>query len=253
MNIKTFVVDQKLKYQEHCCKNTYVNKYYQFENTGISMYFNTIPDACVDFQFARAKGKKIICASGSFLKSKQSPSSKYTWCFGVKFNPGKYPLMVRENMMNIIEGHTNIDDCPWLSAIADEIYCATSFQECVEIFESKFHFESQFNKTNPIVDAIMDDIEGARGCINIADIADKLQYNQRYLGRIFHNATGLTMKKYTAIIRIQTALRYLQENRVDDVYEKLGYYDQSYFIKDFKNYTSMTPRQYCKRIGRDIV
>ena len=253
MNIKSFVIDQKLNYQEHYCKHKYINKYYEFENTGVIINFNTIPDACVDFQFASLNGKNIICACGSFLQSKESPSSKYSWCFGVKFNPGKYPLLVREIMMSLIEGHSVINDCPWLNIVADKIYKASTFQERVEIFEKNFLFDEQFGETNSMVDAITNCIESTHGCINIADIAQKMQYNQHYMGRVFHGATGLTMKKYNTIIRIQTALRYLQENRIDEVYEKLGYYDQSYFIKEFKLYTSMTPRQYCKKNGINIV
>lgn len=253
MNIKTFVIDQKLNYQEHYCNDKYVNKYYEIENTGVAINLNTIPDACVDFQFACLKGKNVIYASGSFLQSKRSPTSHYSWCFGVKFNPGKYPLLVREIILNLIEKHRVIDNCPWLNAIAEDIYKASSFQERTEIFEERFPFESQFGGSNSMVDTIMDHIEKTHGMISIAEIAKKLQYNQRYMGRVFHGATGLTMKKYATIIRIQTALRYLQKGRVDEVYETLGYYDQSYFIKEFKTYTSMTPRQYCKKNGMDIV
>lgn len=253
MNIKTFVIDQKMNYQEHYCDDKYVNKYYEIENTGVTMNFNTIPDACVDLQFAQLEGKRIISACGSFLQSGKSPSSSYSWCFGVKFNPGRYPLLVRSMILELIEGHIIINDCRWLETIAKDIYKASSFQERVELFEERFPYENQFSGTNSMVDAIIDCIERTHGSIKIAEIAKKLQYNQHYMGRVFLSATGLTMKKYNTIIRIQTALRYLKENRIDEVYGKLGYYDQSYFIKEFKMYTSMTPRQYCKKVGVDIV
>ena len=42
------------------------------------------------------------------------------------------------------------------------------------------------------------------------------------------------MKKYAGIIRIQKALYYLQNNLTYEIYERLGYYDQAHFIKDFK-------------------
>jgi AraC-like DNA-binding protein len=253
MNIKTFVIDQKLNYQEHYCNNEYVNKYYEIENTGVAMHLTTIPDACLDFQFAHLDGKNIISASGSFLHSAASPSSKYSWCFGVKFNPGKYPLLVHDVMDKLVGEHIIIDDCPFLDAMATKIHNASSFQERAKIFEERFPFENQFSASNSLVNAIIEYILNAHGNINIVTMAKKFQYNQRYMSRVFLNATGLTMKKYTTIIRIQTALRYLQEDRVDEVYEKLGYYDQSYFIKDFKNHTSMTPRQYCKKTGIVIV
>ena len=61
------------------------------------------------------------------------------------------------------------------------------------------------------------------------------------------------MKKYATIIQMQTAIKYIQEGYMDDIYEKLGYYDQSYFIKKFKKYTSMTPREYYKKNTFNIV
>lgn len=253
MIIKTFVIDQKLNYQERCCHDPYVNKYYEIEQTNSSLKFNTIPDACVDLQFAILDGESVICACGSFLESGNSPSSAYSWCFGVKFNPGKYPVFVREDMEDLIEGHKVIEDCPWLEKMGAAIVAADTFERRIEIFEECFPFEYQFSWMNPMVVSAIEMIEKSHGRISIADIAEKLQYNQRYMDRVFHKTTGLSMKKYATIIQIQTAIRYLQEGRLDEVYEKLGYYDQSYFIKKFKKYTSMTPREYCKKIGPNIV
>lgn len=149
--------------------------------------------------------------------------------------------------------HKQIENCTWLDELADQICRAASFQERVNLFEEKFPFESQFSGMNPMVEAVMDEIQKLHGYVNISEIAEKFQYNQRYLVRVFHKSTGMSMKKYATIIQIQTAIHYLQEGRGDEVYEKLGYYDQSYFIKKFKKYTSMTPREYCKQIGRNIV
>ncbi len=230
MNIKTFVIDRKMNYQECCCQGEYVNKYYEIEQSSSSLKFNTIPDACVDLQFALLEDRPVICACGSFLSSACSPSSEYQWCFGVKFNPGKYPLLVSEHMDHLIEGHVIIEEYGWLEKIGEKIMKAHSFEERVRIFEEGFPFESQFLWMSSMVVTAMEMIESSHGCLNISQIADKLQYNQRYMDRVFRKETGLSMKKYATIIQIQTAIRYLQEERIDEVYEKLGYYDQSYFI-----------------------
>ncbi|MCD7866045.1 MAG: AraC family transcriptional regulator, partial [Clostridiales bacterium] len=89
--------------------------------------------------------------------------------------------------------------------------------------------------------------------VNIAEIAKTMRYSQKYMDRVFRAETGLTMKKYASIIQIQTAIRYLQEGRIDDVYEGLGYYDQSYFIREFKKNTSVTPGQFCREEQISIV
>lgn len=253
MNMKTFVIEHRLNYQEHYCDDAYVNKYYEIVRTNTSVGCNTIPDACVDLQFVSMEGKIKAYVCGSFLQCASSPSGASVWLFGVKFNPGKYPEMVRDDMENLIEGRREMLDYPWLTAMAEKISNAGSFEQRIRIFEETFPYDTQFSPLNPMIETAMRRIEEAHGFISIADIADGLQYNQHYIDRIFHKATGLSMKKYATIIRIQTAIRYLQEGREDEVYEKLGYYDQSYFIKKFKEYTSMTPREYCKAIERSIV
>ena len=156
-------------------------------------------------------------------------------------------------MLLLIEGHKMIEDCIWIEQIAEAVMSADSFEERIDIFEKSFPFESQFSWMKPMVVSAIELIEEADGCINIAHIAEKLQYNQRYLDRVFHKETGISMKNYATIIQIQTAIRYMQEGRIDEIYEKLGYYDQSYFIKKFKKYTSMTPREYFQKNGSRIV
>lgn len=253
MNIKRFVVDQKFNYQEYYRQGNYVNKYYQIEQNDASLKFNTIPDACVDLQFGILKGKSVVCVCGSCLKCKESLSSEYSWCFGVKFNPGKYPMFVSEYMEELIEKRKVIENCQWMEKIKMAIMEADSFEKRINIFEKFFPFESQFSWMNPIIVSAMEMIEKFDGCINIAYIAEKLQHNQRYMDRIFHKSAGLSMKKYATIIQMQTAIKYIQEGYMDDIYEKLGYYDQSYFIKKFKKYTSMTPREYYKKNTFNIV
>ena len=39
---------------------------------------------------------------------------------------------------------------------------------------------------------------------------------------------------------------YLQNNLTYEIYERLGYYDQAHFIKDFKKNTSLTPNKFGK-------
>ena len=83
-----------------------------------------------------------------------------------------------------------------------------------------------------------------KGCVSISGIAGQIGYNQRYLDRVFKNSLGVSMKKYAGIIRIQKAIYYLQNNLTYEIYDRLGYYDQAHFIKDFKKNTSLTPNQF---------
>lgn len=102
-----------------------------------------------------------------------------------------------------------------------------------------------FREGDPMRDTVQEGIiHKGKGNINIAKIAEEVGYNQRYLDRVFKEAVGVSMKKYAEIIRIQKAIYYLQNSLTYEIYERLGYYDQAHFIKDFKKNTSLTPSRF---------
>mgnify|MGYP004632730511 FL=1 len=45
---------------------------------------------------------------------------------------------------------------------------------------------------------------------------------------------------------MQAGIQYLLEQRDDEIYSELGYYDQAHFIKDFKKFTTVTPNSFKK-------
>ena len=92
------------------------------------------------------------------------------------------------------------------------------------------------------------------GCVKMTQIADNMKYSQHYINREFKKNTGFSLKQYSEIIRLQSAITYLEKENVDFVYDKLGYYDQAHFIKEFKKFTLLTPQNYLrKKIQRSFV
>ena len=121
-----------------------------------------------------------------------------------------------------------------------------SFEDMEDIFTSHFIYADYFKERKNIIVQIAGIIHNKKGCVTISDIAVQTGYNQRYLDRVFKESLGVSMKKYAGIIRIQKAIYYLQNNLTYEIYERLGYYDQAHFIKDFKKNTSLTPNKFGK-------
>ncbi|MBL7882399.1 MAG: AraC family transcriptional regulator [Chryseobacterium gambrini] len=65
--------------------------------------------------------------------------------------------------------------------------------------------------------------------------------------RKFSSAIGLSPKQLSRTIRLQAALKMLLNdqfsNLVELAYEN-EYYDQAHFIKDFKEFTGSTPKEF---------
>ena len=133
-----------------------------------------------------------------------------------------------------------------LSNIAVQFGKDMSFEDMADIFTSHFIYADYFKERKNIIVQIAGIIHNKKGCVTISDIAVQTGYNQRYLDRVFKESLGVSMKKYAGIIRIQKAIYYLQNNLTYEIYERLGYYDQAHFIKDFKKNTSLTPNKFGK-------
>lgn len=99
---------------------------------------------------------------------------------------------------------------------------------------------------NPLVSNALHEILHQEGCVKMAQIADNMKYSQHYINREFKKNTGFSLKQYSEIIRLQSAITYLEKENVDFVYDKLGYYDQAHFIKEFKKFTLLTPQNYLR-------
>lgn len=68
---------------------------------------------------------------------------------------------------------------------------------------------------------------------------------KKQYGRLFREYIGMNPKEYGRIARFQRALRMMQLGSHDyaDIAYANGYSDQSHFIRDFRQFSSMTPTQ----------
>ncbi|MGN1410954.1 MAG: AraC family transcriptional regulator [Oscillospiraceae bacterium] len=85
--------------------------------------------------------------------------------------------------------------------------------------------------------------------IKIEDIANYLSLSVAYLSRLFKAETGIVLSEYINIKKIESASSMLQFSKYTDleISNMLGFSSQSYFIKIFKKYTGMTPKEYKSR------
>jgi AraC-like DNA-binding protein len=87
----------------------------------------------------------------------------------------------------------------------------------------------------------------SQGQLSVDDVADKLQVNRRQLERKFSSAIGMSPKQLLRVIRLQAAIKMLEKKQFTSLtslaYEN-GYFDQAHFIKDFKDFTGVSPKQF---------
>ena len=85
--------------------------------------------------------------------------------------------------------------------------------------------------------------------IMINDAAEHLHISSAYLSRLFKSETGMAFSDYVNRKKIEEAASLLRFSEYTDleISTLLCFSSQSYFIKIFKRYMEMTPREYKKR------
>lgn len=86
-----------------------------------------------------------------------------------------------------------------------------------------------------------------KGQLSVDELADQMQVHRRQLERKFAAVIGLSPKQLAKIIRLQATLKMMSERRFEHLTElayENGYFDQAHFIKDFKEFTGVTPGEF---------
>lgn len=96
-----------------------------------------------------------------------------------------------------------------------------------------------------VTKACVDVIFESQGQMSAGELANKMNINRRNIERRFTSVVGMSPKQLSRVIRLQTALKMLEQKKFSSLtslaYEN-GYYDQAHFIKDFKEFTGISPK-----------
>ena len=127
---------------------------------------------------------------------------------------------------------------------------ANGVLERIEIMES--FLLSRLNSKelmDRVVKSTIETILTANGQLSINALSKQSSLNRRVLSRKFSSTVGLSPKQLSKIIRLQSSLKSLLNkdvSKLTDLAYENGYFDQSHFIKDFKIFTGVTPKDFYK-------
>lgn len=106
-----------------------------------------------------------------------------------------------------------------------------------------------YNPDKNVVEKICEVIKRYNEEISVSEIGKNLEVSQRSLQIKFKIATGLTIKNYIQILKFRKAVDQmvhsdLEKLKLTDVALYNKYFDQSHFIKKFKDVTKTTPKMF---------
>ena len=178
-----------------------------------------------------------------------------TGSFVVRFQPNGFlpfatiPIKEMENTAIPLEKLFGLDG----EEIGEKILYADTTSERIKLIET-FLFKRLANRQtiDNIVKSTVETILNANGQFSVNDFSKINNISRRQLTRKISSSIGLSPKQLSKIIRIQSTLKSLLTNELTSLtnlaYEN-EYFDQAHFIKDFKEFTALTPKEF---YGEDL-
>lgn len=165
---------------------------------------------------------------------------------GEAVTPGKEPMRLLHDADNTAYQHMSVA----IDAIAKgKNFAAT--RRLMQLLELASE-ENSHREKDPFT-AVTDYIENHLGAdISVPDLSRRFAMSPATLRRLFVTKAGVPPVAYIRRRKIARAKRMLAsaELSVENICEELGFYDASYFYKQFKLETGMTPTEYRKTTPR---
>lgn len=222
-----------------------------------------IPDGTIEMAFILGDDIKRYTTEDHFILQPRSmvlgqiiepfyiEPTGYVDTFAIRFYPYGFANFVTVPIRSLADKETPIEalfEEKIAQKLEQEIIQATNTKQRIEIIE-RFLLKklSEPSTVDHIVKTTIDTLISTKGSTSISNILKDDLSKRRQLERKFAKQIGMSPKQLGRVIRLQSALKMLLneegENLTNIAYES-EYYDQAHFIKDFKEFTGISPKEF---------
>ena len=166
----------------------------------------------------------------------------------IQFKPNGAKHFVPEKLVDLKNIIVDLEDIYSSNDItAINALCITnSISKNLEIIDE--FLASIFNYNDDLrVDYGLKLIADSNGFMPISEVAKSVGFSKAQFRKKFNEEVGLSPSAYNKIVRINV-LNNFRKNDINlnltEIAYKMGYFDQSHFIKDVKAITGMSPKQF---------
>ena len=170
--------------------------------------------------------------------------------FAVRFHPGSFSYFTKARMSDLSDRDTELKalfDAGKVALIESAIAQAKDAIERISLIEKFLLDILQENADVPqLVKSMVDKILQTNGNLSVKEAIQDNPGKRRNLERKFAEKVGTSPKQLCRAIRFQKALKTMlsDDKNLTNVGYESEYYDQAHFIKDFKSFTGVSPKQF---------
>jgi AraC-like DNA-binding protein len=198
------------------------------------------PDGCVDIVYDRDQGLRVI---GAMTVEQRYQFPQGAAMTGVRFRPGMAGTFLGVSPGELTDGSAFLNDL-WprrARTLERQLDDAKSIRDAMRLMLASVAVPG--SEPNPVQLAI-DALTAAKGSADLDTLASQANLSPRQFRRRCLEESGLTPKHLARVLRFRHACeiaRAVGETDWAAIALDAGYYDQSHFIRDFREFTGQTP------------
>ena len=220
-----------------------------------------LPDGCIDMIFTLGDDIKRYTSEEDYILQPRSmilgqitkpfdiEPIGYVDTFAIRFYPYGFANFTPHPISELANKETPISSIfekEIAARLEEEVIKAHNTKERIEIIERFFVSKAKEN-IESIVKTTIDSIMLSKGQASVNALLKDEPSKRRQLERKFSKQIGLSPKQFAKVIRLQATLKLLlqgnSENLTQVAYSS-SFFDQSHFIKDFKEFTGVKPKDF---------
>jgi AraC-like DNA-binding protein len=250
-------------YSEHYVNpksERFVNKIWCLDNSiGESLIENklVLPNGCFNLAIVTGNSIEVHTSKTKYQMSKGvyfcsqmtnkvlvniHPKTKVTI---VQLHTWTLSIFPKYNLSNFTDSivKINSDELPFKIQIDSDI------EMVLNTINNYFEALSDLHSQKNTIEKICEIIKLKNFEVSVSELSKLLNASQRLLQIKFKSATGLTIKKYIQILKFRKSVDQmvnsdLEKLKLTDIALYNKYFDQSHFIKKFKDVTKTTPKTF---------
>lgn len=165
----------------------------------------------------------------------------------LQFHAWTLSMFPKYDLSNFSDSILKIDSTELPFIIQSELNSDTL--KILNIINPYFEELAALNPEKNMIEKVCEIIKIQDSAISVSQISNELNVSQRLLQIKFKTSTGLTIKKYIQILKFRKSVDQivhsdLEKLKLTDVALYNKYFDQSHFIKKFKDVTKSTPKMF---------
>lgn len=219
-----------------------------------------IPDGCIDMIFILADDVRRYTSENDFIIQPRAmvlgqitepfyvEPTGHVSSFAVRFYPYGFANFVSTPIKELANKETPIEVLfgkKRSTQLTKEIIDAAGTEQRIKILEGFLLDKLRAEETiHNIVRTTVDTLLATKGGTPINTILKDDLTKRRQLERNFAKQIGISPKQLGKVIRLQAALKMLLSKQTESLTQiayDSEYYDQAHFIKEFKEFTGLTP------------